>query len=111
MSVIKAGASEEAPHPAVETAGGVKGNLYEARRQFKYFLIKYFPIKYFLTEILSNSGYRVLGSDGVIVLASDTKLSVLAERTCGKASRCHQIAKLNGLEGKGYKEGDVLALP
>ena len=53
----------------------------------------------------------MLGSDGVIVLASDTKLSVLAERTCGKASRCHQIAKLNGLEGKGYKEGDVLALP
>ena len=106
MSAIKAGASEEAPHPAVETAGGVKGNLYEARRQFKYF-----PIKYFLTEILSNSGYRLLGSDGVIVLASDTKLSILAERTFGKASRCHQIAKLNGLEGKGYEEGDCSALP
>ena len=53
----------------------------------------------------------MLGSDGVIVLASDTKLSVLAERTFGKASRCHQIAKLNDLDGKGYKEGDGLALP
>ena len=51
------------------------------------------------------------GCDGAIVLAGDTKLSILAERTLGKASRWKEIAKLNGLEGKGYKKGDCLALP
>ena len=31
--------------------------------------------------------------------------------TQGKASRWKEIAKLNGLEGKGYRKGDCLALP
>ena len=51
------------------------------------------------------------GCDGVIVLAGDTKLSILAERVLGKASRWKEIAELNGLEGKGYRKGDCLALP
>ena len=51
------------------------------------------------------------GCEGVIVLAGDTKLSTLAERTLGKASRWKQIAELNDLEGKEYKKGDCLALP
>ena len=55
--------------------------------------------------------YEGTGCEGVIVLASDTKISILAERTLGKASRWKEIVELNGLEGKGYKKGDCLALP
>ena len=55
--------------------------------------------------------YEGTGCEGVIVLASDTELSILAERTLGRASRWKEIVELNGLEGKGYKKGDCLALP
>ncbi len=51
------------------------------------------------------------GCDGVVVQPSDTKLSYLAERALGKASRWKEIAQLNGLDGKGYRAGDCLALP
>ena len=52
------------------------------------------------------------GCDGAIVLAGDTKLSILAERVLGKASRWKEIAELNGLGGgKSYRKGDCLALP
>ena len=56
--------------------------------------------------------YEGTGCEGVIVLASDSPLSVLAERTLGKASRWKQIAKLNGLGAdKSYQLGDCLKLP
>lgn len=55
--------------------------------------------------------YEGTGCEGVIVLASDTRLSILAERTLGKGSRWKEIAKLNGLDGKGYAKGDCLKLP
>ena len=51
------------------------------------------------------------GCDGAIVLAGDKKLSILAERVLGKASRWKEIAELNDLGGKGYRKGDCLALP
>ena len=60
---------------------------------------------------LQRLTYEGTGCEGVIVLAGDTKLSILAERTLGKTSRWKEIAELNGLEGKGYKKGDCLALP
>ena len=52
---------------------------------------------------LQRLTYEGTGCEGVIVLASDTKISILAERTLGKASRWKEIVELNGLEGKGYK--------
>lgn len=56
--------------------------------------------------------YEGTGCEGVIVLASDSPLSVLAERTLGKASRWKEIAKLNGLGAdKSYQLGDCLKLP
>ena len=56
--------------------------------------------------------YEGTGCEGVIVLASDTKLSTLAERTLGKASRWKQIAEINGLgPDKSYRQGDCLKLP
>ncbi len=52
------------------------------------------------------------GCEGVIVLASDSPLSVLAERTLGKASRWKEIAALNGIgPDKSYRLGDCLKLP
>jgi hypothetical protein len=46
------------------------------------------------------------------VLASDSPLSVLAERTLGKASRWKEIAKLNGIGAdRSYRLGDCLKLP
>lgn len=52
------------------------------------------------------------GCEGAIVTAGDTKLSLLAERTLGKASRWKEIAELNNLgAGKSYRKGDCLALP
>ena len=45
------------------------------------------------------------------MLASDTKLSTLVERTLGNASRWKQIVELNDLDGKSQKKGDCLALP
>ena len=41
----------------------------------------------------------------------DTKLSILAERTLGNASRWKEVAAPNGLDGKGCQVGDCLALP
>ena len=58
-----------------------------------------------------RAGMDEPGCDGVIVQPSDTKLSYLAERTLGKASRWKEIVELNGLEGKGYRAGDCLMLP
>ena len=56
--------------------------------------------------------YEGTGCEGVIVLASDSPLSVLAERTLGEASRWKQIAELNGLgPDKSYRLGDCLKLP
>ena len=43
--------------------------------------------------------------------AGDTKLSILAKRAHGDASRWREIMKLNGLEGAGYRLGDCLAPP
>ena len=58
-----------------------------------------------------RAGMDTEGCDGVVVQPSDTKLSYLAERTLGKASRWKEIVELNGLEGKGYRAGDCLMLP
>lgn len=58
-----------------------------------------------------RAGMDEPGCDGVVVQPSDTKLSYLAERTLGKASRWKEIVEMNGLEGKGYRVGDCLALP
>lgn len=58
-----------------------------------------------------RAGMDEPGCDGVVVQPSDTKLSYLAARTLGKASRWKEIARLNGLEGKSYRYGDCLALP
>lgn len=55
--------------------------------------------------------YQGTGCEGVIVQKGDVKLSILAERTLGRASRWKEITKLNGLDGKGYRKGDCLALP
>ena len=56
--------------------------------------------------------YEGTGCEGVIVLASDSPLSVLAERTLGKASRWKEIAALNGIgPDKSYRLGDCLKLP
>ena len=56
--------------------------------------------------------YDGTGCEGVIVLASDSPLSVLAERTLGQASRWKEIAKHNGLGAdKSYQLGDCLKLP
>ena len=60
---------------------------------------------------LQRLTYEGTGCEGVIVRARDTKLSLLAERTLGDPDRWKEIAKLNDLEGKGYKKGDCLALP
>ncbi len=61
---------------------------------------------------LQRLTYEGTGCEGVIVLPSDTKLSILAERTLGKASRWKQIARLNGLgPDKSYRLGDCLKLP
>ena len=51
------------------------------------------------------------GCEDVTVPTSDTKLSILAERTLGDASRRREIMKLNGLEGTGHRLGDRLAQP
>ena len=58
-----------------------------------------------------RAGMDVPGCDGVVVQPSDTKLSYIAQRTLGKASRWKEIVELNGLDGKGYRAGDCLALP
>ena len=58
-----------------------------------------------------RAGMDTESCDGVVVQPSDTKLSYLAERTLGKASRWKEIVELNGLEGKGYRAGDCLMLP
>ena len=55
--------------------------------------------------------YEGTGCEGAIVRPRDTKLSLFAERVLGDASRWKEIAELNGLEGKGYRKGDCLALP
>ena len=61
---------------------------------------------------LQRLTYEGTGCEGVIVLASDSPLSALAERTLGEASRWKQIAKLNGLGAdKSYRQGDCLKLP
>ena len=61
---------------------------------------------------LQELTYEGTGCEGVIVQAGDVKLSILAERTLGKASRWKQIAELNGLGAdKSYRKGDCLALP
>ena len=57
-----------------------------------------------------RAGMNEPGCDGVVVQPSDTKLSYIAQRTLGKASRWKEIVELNGLEGKGYRTGDCLAL-
>ena len=51
------------------------------------------------------------GCDGVVVQPSDKKLSWLAERTLGRASRWREIVELNSLEGRGYRAGQCLKLP
>lgn len=58
-----------------------------------------------------RAGMDEPGCDGVVVQPSDTKMSYIARRTLGKASRWKEIVELNGLEGKGYRAGDCLALP
>ena len=58
-----------------------------------------------------RAGMDTDGCDGVVVQPSDTKLSFIAQRTLGKASRWKEIVELNGIEGKGYRAGDCLALP
>ena len=58
-----------------------------------------------------RAGMDEPGCDGVVVQPSDTKLSYIAQRTLGKASRWKEIVELNGLEGIGYRAGDCLALP
>ena len=58
-----------------------------------------------------RAGMNEPGCDGVVVQPSDTKLSYIAQRTLGKASRWKEIVELNGLEGIGYRAGDCLALP
>ncbi|MXX91807.1 MAG: ankyrin repeat domain-containing protein [Boseongicola sp. SB0677_bin_26] len=61
---------------------------------------------------LERLTYQGTGCEGVIVLPSDKKLTVLAERTLGKASKWREIAELNGLgPDKGYQLGDCLKLP
>ena len=60
---------------------------------------------------LQRLTYEGTGCEGTIVRPTDTKLSILAERVLGDPGRWKEIAKLNGLEGKGYKKGDCLALP
>lgn len=64
-----------------------------------------------LEEATRRAGMDTAGCDGVVVQPSDTKLSYVAERTLGKASRWREIVELNGLEDKGYRAGDCLALP
>ena len=51
------------------------------------------------------------GCNGVLVEASDTKLSILAERTLGKASRRRKVAKLNGIGSSGYRKGESPVQP
>ena len=61
---------------------------------------------------LQRLTYEGTGCEGVIVLPGDKELSILAERTLGKASRWKQIARLNGLgPEKSYRLGDCLKLP
>ena len=61
---------------------------------------------------LQRLTYEGTGCEGVIVRTRDTKLSLLAERTLGKASRWKEIATLNGLGAdKSYRLGDCLKLP
>ena len=61
---------------------------------------------------LQQLTYEGTGCVGVIVLPGDKELSILAERTLGKASRWKQIARLNGLgPEKNYRLGDCLKLP
>ena len=60
---------------------------------------------------LQRLTYEGTGCEGTIVRPTDTKLSILAERVLGDPGRWKEIAKLNDLEGKGYKKGDCLALP
>ena len=64
-----------------------------------------------LEEATRRAGMGVDGCDGVVVQPSDTKLSWLAARTLGRASRWREIAELNGLEGRGCRAGDCLRLP
>ena len=61
---------------------------------------------------LQRLTYEGTGCEGVIVLPSDKKLTIIAERTLGNAARWKQIAKLNGLgPDKSYRLGDCLKLP
>lgn len=61
---------------------------------------------------LQRLTYEGTGCEGVIVVPGDKQLSIIAERTLGKASRWKQIAKLNGLgPDKSYRLGDCLKLP
>ncbi len=61
---------------------------------------------------LQRLTYEGTGCEGAIVLPHDKKLTILAERTLGKASRWKQIAELNGLgPDKSYRLGDCLKLP
>ena len=61
---------------------------------------------------LQRLTYEGTGCEGVIVLPSDKKLTILAERTLGNEARWKQIARLNGLgPEKSYRVGDCLKLP
>ena len=61
---------------------------------------------------LQRLTYEGTGCEGVITVPGDKKLTILAERTLGKASRWKQIARLNGLgPEKSYRVGDCLKLP
>ena len=64
-----------------------------------------------LQEATRRAGMDEPGCDGVVVQPGDAKLSQLAARTLGRASRWKEIVELNGLEGTGYRAGDCLALP
>ena len=55
--------------------------------------------------------YEGTGCEGIVTRERDSKLSLLAARTLGDASRWPEIMKLNGLEGKSYRIGDCLRLP
>ena len=64
-----------------------------------------------LAEMTRNAGLGVEGCDGVVVQPTDVKLSLLAERVTGRARLWRRIVELNGLEDRGYRAGDCLALP
>jgi len=64
-----------------------------------------------LAAATRTAGLGVEGCDGVVVQPTDVKLSLLARRVTGRASRWRAIAELNGLQGRGFRAGDCLALP